>query len=110
MKTITVEKIGYIIKGYAVLTDWYNQRGYIEMKPFRIKKLTSKQLKEGLNDNGFGCQSIDGAEVHVYEEYERGVEELVDSKFINLSKMSKKEIKKACNEIVKVFQPELVEI
>lgn len=68
MKSITLELTDYVIKGIADITDWYSQGGCIEMKSFNIKSL--KEIKDNLNDNGFGVQSINGAICDVYRNYE----------------------------------------
>ena len=70
MKTITLKKIGYIVKGISDLTDWYGQNGCIEMKPFKTKGISKRTLLKNLNDGGFGVQSINGAICDVYEDFE----------------------------------------
>jgi hypothetical protein len=68
MKTITLKQDGFIIKGVADLTLWGGGQGSIDMKSFKVQSL--KDIKKNLNDNGFGVQSINGAVVQIYENYE----------------------------------------
>ena len=67
---ITLQFTTYVIKGVAVLIDWYSQRGYIPMKTFNLDNIDDKTIEENLNDNGFGVQSIEGAIVDIYKSYE----------------------------------------
>jgi len=67
MKTLTLNKQGYIIKGIADLTCWGGGNGCIKMKSFRVKSL--KEIKNNLNDNGFGVQSINGAICDIYDDF-----------------------------------------
>jgi len=70
MKTITLKKTGYIIKGVADLTLWGGGNACIPMKPFALKDIKEKTLLDNLNDNGFGVESINGGICDIYEDYE----------------------------------------
>lgn len=69
MKSITLKKSGYIVKGVSDLTMWGGGNGCIVMEPFKLKKITKKNILNNLNDNGFGVQSINGAIVNIYENF-----------------------------------------
>jgi hypothetical protein len=43
------------------------------MKPTEIKELSTEEVLKAINDNGFGCESYDGACVDIYRLYENGV-------------------------------------
>ncbi len=102
MKTIKIKQVGYRIHGIAILTDWYGQRGYIEMTSYDLKKLTEKEIREGLNDAGFGCQSIDGADLIINELYEENVEKFLENRTINIS-IPKKELDDTVLEAREIF-------
>ncbi len=70
MKTLTLKKTGYTIKGVSDLTMWGGGNGCIEMKPFEVKDIKKKTLLENINDNGFGVESINGAIFDIYENFE----------------------------------------
>ena len=69
MDTITLEKTGYRVSGKAYVTFWDGGKGFVEMKPYLIEKLTITEILKGVNDNGFGVASIDGADCWVDEVY-----------------------------------------
>lgn len=68
MKKITLKLTNYVIKGVADLTAWGGVNGSIQMENFTVKRL--KDIKENLNDNGFGVQSINGGVCDIYRNYE----------------------------------------
>jgi len=70
MKTITLKKVGYVIKGISDLKPWGGGNCCVEMTPFKIKTLTKKNLKHNINDAGFGVEKINGAICDIYEDYE----------------------------------------
>lgn len=74
VRTITLRQIGYTIKGEATLNLWGGGEGVIPMKPVVIPELDTGRVLGAINDNGFGCESFDGAKVDIYRTYERGVE------------------------------------
>jgi hypothetical protein len=65
MRTLTLKKSGYIIKGVADLSLWGGGNACIEMATFDVKT-----LKNNINDNGFGVEKINGAICNVFENYE----------------------------------------
>lgn len=67
MKQITLNLIGYRVRGVADVTPWGGGRSCIEMKPFTIKSL--KEIKDNWNDSGFGVESINGAACAIYRNY-----------------------------------------
>ena len=69
-KTLTLNLSGYRIKGVADITLWGGDAACIEMKPVKVLTLDKDNLMEHVNDNGFGVQSINGAIVDIYEDYE----------------------------------------
>jgi hypothetical protein len=87
MKTLTLKKIGFTVKGTADLTLWGGGNACIEMKSFDVKKIDFKTLKENLNDNGFGVEKINGGICEVYENYEGTLKFL---KTIEIGKISEK--------------------
>lgn len=91
-KTITKIELNFIkyrVKGVVKIKDWYGNIGYLEMTPVDFNKEyntlpTSIEIGEKLNDNGYGCQTILGGYVTIYEVYEKNVEvDVGNSLFIN---------------------------
>ena len=78
-KQITLNQIGYRIKGEAILNLWGGGAGSIPMQSKDIVELTTENVIRSINDNGFGCESFAGAEVDIYTLYERDVEEYLMS-------------------------------
>lgn len=63
--------------GTAFITDWYDNDGWIEMKPFIVEcggSMTNEEIEETIlnliNDNGFGAKNIRGGIVDIEAEYE----------------------------------------
>jgi len=83
MKSITLNFTDYVIKGIADVKSWGDGNACIEMAPFHVKNL--KDIKDNLNDNGFGVESINGAICDVYLNYEGT---LKYSKTITIGKVS----------------------
>lgn len=74
-KTMTIKLIKYRMRGITKFKDWYGGISYIELKPVDFDYIpNTKQMEDGLNDNGFGCQAILGGYVTLYEVYENNVE------------------------------------
>jgi hypothetical protein len=69
-KKITLNLSGYRIKGVADVTPWGGGNACIEMSPVKLRKLDKESLMDHVNDNGFGVQSINGAILDIYEDYE----------------------------------------
>lgn len=69
-KTITLHFSHFVCKGTSQINFWGGGKGTITMDPFRISEgYTEENLKECINDGGFGCESIDGAVIDVYAVY-----------------------------------------
>jgi hypothetical protein len=67
MKNITLKFTGFTVKGISELKLWGGGKGSIEMKSFDVKHL--REIREEINDNGFGCEEILGAICEVYKNY-----------------------------------------
>jgi hypothetical protein len=84
-KYLIVKRTGFRITGVADVTMWgcqSNDRSYIVMKPFIVNHLS--EIKNGLNDNGFGVQSLNGAVCHIHDYYgEIGHSEFRRTIFVN---------------------------
>jgi hypothetical protein len=70
MKTLTLKKTGYTVKGTTDLTLWGGGNASIEMTNFEVDNIDKKTLLENLNDNGFGVEKINGAVCDIYENFE----------------------------------------
>lgn len=68
-KSITLKLSHYEVRGTADVSPWGGGRGSIEMKPFKVASPDKELLKAGLNDNGFGVESINGGVCDVYAVY-----------------------------------------
>lgn len=69
-KSIKLNFTNYRISGVADVTMWGGGTACIEMTPFTVEKLDKTSLLEGINDGGFGVQSINGAVCDVSENFE----------------------------------------
>ena len=67
MNTITLKQQGYLIKGVSDLTPWGGGNAAIQMTSFKVSTL--KEIKDGINDGGFGVENINGAVCDVYRLY-----------------------------------------
>jgi hypothetical protein len=72
MKSVQLKQIGWLIKGTAIINYWGGGQGVVTMQPQKIigSILTKEYLLGAVNDGGFGCISIESAEIDVYELYE----------------------------------------
>jgi hypothetical protein len=70
--------VGFKITGTAIINVWGGEKGEIEMNssfyevtPVKnvIPKLTDIQIKEAINDGGFGCESIESALINIDKVY-----------------------------------------
>jgi len=75
MKTKTVKQIGIVVEGYVQVSLWGGGEGGLDMKPqfLPIEKATKDNILRSVNDGGFGVQSIDAAEIEIYDKYEGGL-------------------------------------
>ncbi len=70
MKSKTLQFKGFSVTGMSDLNMWGGGIGCIEMKPFFVKHL--KDIKENINDGGFGVESINGAICEIHKVYQNG--------------------------------------
>lgn len=88
-QTMTVQAIGFQIVGMTALALWGGGEGVIPMKPVKLYQEefpTEQQIRESINDNGFGVECMEGAIVRVDTLYEYGAEIDGDAQYINLDK------------------------
>jgi hypothetical protein len=94
-KTMTVQAIGFQIVGLTALALWGGGEGVIPMEPVRLAQEsfpTQEQIREAINDNGFGVECMEGAIVRVDTLYEHGAKTYGDAEFINLADYSDKHV------------------
>ena len=94
-QTMTVKQIGYVIVGMTALSLWGGGDGNIPMKPVKINQEsfpTAEQIREAINDGGFGCEFMEGAVVRVDTLFEHGARTYGEAQYINLSGMSDKHV------------------
>jgi hypothetical protein len=70
MKTLMLRRTGYVIKGISDLTPWGGGNACIAMRAFKTKTMQAKEIMQGINDNGFGVEKINGAICDIYEDFE----------------------------------------
>ena len=68
MKTISLNLTDYVIEGVADLTLWGGGKGSIKMNSFHVSSI--KDIKENINDAGFGVEKINGALCDIYRNYQ----------------------------------------
>lgn len=86
-KQMTVNQIGFIIVGMSALNLWGGGSGTIPMEPVKLMQNTyptTEQIREAVNDNGFGVESILGAVVRVDTLYEYGAKEYGEEQLVTL--------------------------
>jgi len=94
-KTLKVKAIGFQVVGMTALALWGGGEGVIPMEPVRLAQEsfpTQEQIREAINDNGFGVECMEGAVVRVDTLYEYGARTYGDTEFINLSGYSDKHV------------------
>lgn len=92
-KEINLKLVGYKVAGETLINLWDGTQGTVDMTPHVIKQQktpTKKQITGKINDGGYGCESIEEADVNVYAVYGSGYEE-----FINTYHFDKKDCKGA---------------
>ena len=88
-QTMTIKAMGFEIVGLTALLLWDDSEGTIPMKPVRLRQEefpTIEQIREAVNDNGFGCQRIEGAVVRVDTLYEYGARTYGEAQLVNMMK------------------------
>ena len=94
-KTMTVQAIGFQIVGMTALALWGGGEGVIPMEPVKLAQEsfpTEEQIREAINDNGFGVQAMEGAVVRVDTIWEHGAKTYGEAQFVNLSGYSDKHV------------------
>jgi len=73
-KKMEINQTGFIIAGNAVLNLWGGGKGSILMnqKFLPYEKCTPKNILRCVNDGGFGCESIESAEIEIDIMYDNG--------------------------------------
>jgi len=66
---ISLNLTGYKMEGTAQLTLWGGDRCSIQMRKSIIISPTDENIIKNINDNGFGCESIDRVDAHIYKQY-----------------------------------------
>ena len=76
-KKVELELAGFSVTGTARLVLWGGELGEIAMERVYIPKeaLSKDNILRAVNDNGFGCQAITGADIVVHRVYHGGYEE-----------------------------------
>ena len=76
-KKITLEQVGFAIYGQASINLWGGGLGTIDMDRRFIpyEKMSRQALLDTINDGGFGCESIDSADIDIYIVFEGGFEQ-----------------------------------
>ena len=91
-KSITLKHVGYKFEGSVVINCWGGGQGTIEMQSFTGDSLKKEDIAKGINDNGFGCESMECAVVHVYDQYENGYTDPIS---IDVLEFTAEELKEA---------------
>lgn len=73
-KTLTITQIGFVISGSATIYMWGGGKGVIEMEKYYLPydKCTPKNILRCVNDNGFGCETIESAEIDISIKFNNG--------------------------------------
>jgi hypothetical protein len=106
MKTKTITQLGYLIKGHTMVTLWGGDTGYIGFREniILLEDFSKESLLGCINDNGFGVQSFNNAEINIYDIYEGGLTEFNRTIMVEYPehlKFACKGIKKKSNTFVK---------
>jgi hypothetical protein len=77
MKTKTIAQLGYLIKGHTMVTLWGGDIGYLGFSEsiILLEDFSKESLLGCINDNGFGVQGFNNAEIDIYDIYEGGLTE-----------------------------------
>lgn len=92
---MTIKRIGFQIVGMTALALWGGGEGTIPMEPVRLEQETfptEQQIREAINDNGFGVECMEGAVVRVDTIWEHGAKTYGDAQFVNISNYSDKHV------------------
>lgn len=85
MKSKTINQTGIVVKGTATLNLWGGGQGDIQMDETYLPndKITPKNILRCVNDGGFGCQSIESADIEIYIKYDNGCTEYDRSIYVD---------------------------
>jgi len=94
---ITSYFVGLRVHGIAMILDWEENIGFIEMEPFeihwsldKVQHVTDSEFKECLegliNDNGFGCRKLLGAHCYIEGQYTNGTRIYIDDLYVSKNK------------------------
>lgn len=72
-KTITLKQVGFYCDGQAKINLWGGGQTIVDMTPWTIDTDDEEKIIQGINDGQFGCESIEFADVNIYELYQYGV-------------------------------------
>ena len=73
-KSLPVYLDHYIVEGVVWITLWSGEEGHLNMTPTVTSELTRDKALEAVNDGGYGCESIDEAEVAICAIYKSDVQ------------------------------------
>ena len=68
-REVTLKQQGYIVSGTVRLHCWGGGEGDMEMKPVKITELTTENVLKSINDNGFGCEYYESADIVICSDY-----------------------------------------
>ena len=74
-KTVTLKHKGFYFQGVALLNHWGGGQGKVNMDSWQGESDDREEVLKGVNDGQFGCESIESAEVDVYDVYDGGYRE-----------------------------------
>ena len=82
MKTVSLKQTGILIKGESLLNLWGGGQCSIEMESYflPIGKATKDNILRCVNDNGFGCESIECANIDIYDVFEKCIINTISKK------------------------------
>lgn len=76
-RKVTLKQIGYTIRGASLINLWGSGQGEMSMdSSFISLDIFSKTaLLKCINDGQFGCESLESAEVDIYDTFDNGYKE-----------------------------------
>lgn len=88
-KNLICEPIGYVLEGLVAISMWGGGEGTMPMDAVKFNhKPSEKEIKESINDGGFGCESYLGAVVRIDTLYTHGARVEGDPMFIRMTYVS----------------------
>lgn len=92
---MTIKQVGFQIVGMTALALWGGGEATIPMQPVKLHQEnfpTEEQIREAVNDNGFGVECMEGAMVRVDTIWEHGARTYGEAQYINLAGYSDKHV------------------